>query len=73
MLRCAQSPRVKVLLMYASARRFFARLASGSFWAACKRLFFSDLLEIIKHCERNRRLGIYVQAAIFSANPREKR
>jgi hypothetical protein len=31
MLRCAQSPRVNVLPMYASARRFFARLASGSF------------------------------------------
>ena len=28
MLRCAQSPRSNVLGMYASARRFFARLAS---------------------------------------------
>ena len=31
MLRCAQSPRVNVLPMYASARRFIARLASESF------------------------------------------
>ncbi len=30
-LRCARSPRVNVLPMYASARRFFTRLASGSF------------------------------------------
>jgi hypothetical protein len=28
MLRCAQSPRSTVLIKYASARRFFARLAS---------------------------------------------
>jgi hypothetical protein len=28
MLRCAQSPRSNVLVKYASARRFFARLAS---------------------------------------------
>jgi hypothetical protein len=31
LLHCAQSPRVNVLPMYASARRIFARLASGSF------------------------------------------
>jgi hypothetical protein len=31
MLRCAQSPRYNVLAKYASARRFFARLASESF------------------------------------------
>ena len=30
-LRCAQSPRINVLPMYACARRFFARLACGSF------------------------------------------
>jgi hypothetical protein len=29
--RCAQSPRFNVLALYTSARRFFARLASGSF------------------------------------------
>ena len=28
MRRCTQSPRVNVLAQYASARRFFARLAS---------------------------------------------
>jgi hypothetical protein len=31
MLRCAQSPRYNVLAKYASARRFFARLASEIF------------------------------------------
>jgi hypothetical protein len=31
MLRCAQSPRFNVLLKYAYARRFFARLASEIF------------------------------------------
>jgi hypothetical protein len=31
MLRCAQSPRSNVLVKYASARRFFARLASQIF------------------------------------------
>ena len=31
MLRCAQSPRSNVLAVYASARRFFARLASEIF------------------------------------------
>ena len=31
MLRCAQSPRSDVLPKYASARRFFARLASEIF------------------------------------------
>jgi hypothetical protein len=30
-LRCARSPRVNVLPMYAFARRFFARLASDAF------------------------------------------
>ena len=38
MLRCAQTLRVNVVPMYASARRFFARLASGSF-EACKSFF----------------------------------
>src|SRR6266850_4220566 len=32
MLRCAQSPRSNVLIKYASARRFFARLASEIFF-----------------------------------------
>jgi hypothetical protein len=35
MLRCAQSSRFNVLAEYASARRFFARLASGPFSTAC--------------------------------------
>ena len=33
LLRCAQSPRSNVLLKYASARRFLARLAPGTFLA----------------------------------------
>jgi hypothetical protein len=36
MLRCAQSPRSNVLPEYASARRFFARLASDIFLSSLK-------------------------------------
>jgi len=43
MLRCAQSPRVNVLPMYASARRFFARLASEIFLSSLQSGFFSTL------------------------------
>src|SRR5207245_336172 len=39
MLRCAQSPRSNVLLKYASARRFFARLASEVFEQPANRVF----------------------------------
>ena len=44
MLRCAQSPRSNVLPKYASARRFFARLASEIFLSSLQREFFSTLL-----------------------------
>ena len=39
MLRCAQSPRYNVLAKHASARRFFARLASESFEQPAIRVF----------------------------------
>jgi hypothetical protein len=39
MLRCAQSPRYNVLAMYASARRFFARLASEIFLSSLQSSF----------------------------------
>src|SRR3989442_6532556 len=42
MLRCAQSPRSNVLVKYASARRFFARLASEIFLSSLQE--FSCLL-----------------------------
>jgi len=41
MLRYAQSSRVNVLPMYASARRFFARLASEIFLSSLQFGFFS--------------------------------
>src|SRR4029434_3700678 len=43
MLRCAQSPRYNVLNNYASARRFFARLASE--------IFLSSLQTEFNKCE----------------------
>src|SRR5438046_10424822 len=43
MLRCARSPRVNVLPMYASARRFFARLASEIFLSSLQSKFFRTL------------------------------
>jgi hypothetical protein len=39
MLRCAQSPRSNVLVEYASARRFFARLASEIFLSSLQQNF----------------------------------
>ena len=39
MLRCAQSPRYNVLAKYASARRFFARLASEIFLSSLQSSF----------------------------------
>jgi hypothetical protein len=42
MLRCAQSPRSNVLPKYASARRFFARLASQIFLSSLPTEFFSS-------------------------------
>ena len=44
MLCCAQSPRYKVLVKYASARRFFARLASEIFFSSLQTEFVSNLL-----------------------------
>jgi hypothetical protein len=41
MLRCAQSPRSNVLAKYASARRFFARLASEIFLSSLQTELFS--------------------------------
>ncbi len=43
---CAQSPLSGVLLKYASARRFFARLASEIFLSSPRAEFFSTLLAI---------------------------
>jgi hypothetical protein len=43
MLRCAQSPRINVLSKYASARRFFACLASEVFLSSLESEFFSKL------------------------------
>jgi hypothetical protein len=44
MLRCAQSPRSNVPPKYASARRFFARLASEIFLTSLQADFFNNLL-----------------------------
>jgi hypothetical protein len=46
MLRCAQSPRSNVLPKYACARRFFARLASETFFSGPQSELFSKLLEV---------------------------
>jgi hypothetical protein len=43
MLRCAQSARSNVPAKYASARRFFARLASEIFLSSLQPEFFGDL------------------------------
>ena len=43
MLRCAQSPRYNVPVKYASARRFFARLASEIFLSSLQTEVFSNL------------------------------
>jgi hypothetical protein len=45
MLRCVQSPRYNVLTKYASARRFFARLASESFLSSLRSAFFIKMLD----------------------------
>ncbi len=44
MLRCAQSPRSNVPPKYASARQFFARLASEIFLTSLQTAFFINLL-----------------------------
>jgi hypothetical protein len=44
MLRCVKSPRYNVLVKYASARRFFTRLASKIFLSSLQAEFFSNLL-----------------------------
>jgi len=44
MLRCAKSPRYNVPAKYASARRFFARLASEIFLSSLQTELFSNLL-----------------------------
>ena len=41
MRRCAQSPRYNVLSKYASARRFFARLASEIFLSSLQQGFLA--------------------------------
>ena len=43
MLRCARSPRYNVLATYASAHRFFARLASEILLSSLHPEFFSNL------------------------------
>jgi hypothetical protein len=48
MLRCAQSPRSNVLVKYASARRFFARLASEFFLSSLQTEFFIELFRSAK-------------------------
>jgi hypothetical protein len=45
MLRCAQSSRSNVLAKYASARRFFARLASEIFLSSLQSEFFTTLVD----------------------------
>ena len=55
MLRCAQSPRSNVPNQYASARRFFARLASEIFLSSLQTEFFSNLLVLRSLHHWNRR------------------
>ena len=60
MLRYAQSSRVNVLPMYASVRRFFARLASEIFLSSLQSGFFSlagEISESVKEpiSDRNQR------------------
>jgi hypothetical protein len=43
LLRCARPPRSNVLLAYASARRFLARLASEAFLISLESGFFNTL------------------------------
>ena len=52
MLRCAQSPRSNVPPKYASARRFFARLASEIFLTSLQTDFFNNLLVSIPKEQR---------------------
>ncbi len=56
MLRSAQSPRSNVAPKYASARRFFARLASEIFLTSLQTEFFNNLLG--KHILNWRRFQI---------------
>jgi hypothetical protein len=44
MLRCAQSPRSDVLIEYAYARRFFARLASEILLSSLNSEFIENVL-----------------------------
>ena len=68
LLRCAQSPRSNVLPKYASARRFLARLAPGTFLTGLETGFFKTLLE--RHLERGC-LEIRITAHLFPANSLE--
>jgi hypothetical protein len=54
MLRCTKSPCYNVLAKYASARRFFARLASEIFLSSLQTAFFRNLLDPRHTFEANR-------------------
>jgi len=62
MLRCAQSPRSNVLDKYASARRFFARLASEIFLSSLQTEYFSNLIELNEQSRHRRFPGIFTLA-----------
>ena len=68
LLRCAQSSRSNVLPKYASARRFLARLAPGTFLTGLETGFFKTLLE--RHLERGCP-EIRITAHLFPANSLE--
>jgi len=68
LLRCAQSPRSNVLPKYASARRFLARLAPGTFLTGLEAGFFKTLLE--RHLKRGCP-EIRITAHLFPANSLE--
>jgi hypothetical protein len=59
LLRCARTARSNVLLKYASARGFFARLASGTFLTRLETEFFNTLI-ITYQKELARRMDKYL-------------
>jgi len=64
MFRCAQSPRSNVPPKYASARRFFARLASEIFLTSLQTAFFNNLLVLTG--------SLYYIALVSTGKPLQK-
>jgi Tetratricopeptide repeat len=64
-LRCAQTPRYNVLPLYASARRFFARLASEIFLSSLRRMSLRKLLKCSSEMRERRKIDVKAVLALI--------